>query len=97
MYYERNEQFRTNETERRWAHLHHIDIKRLREVHLLVDELRNRLKQLNIHVPKDLDGDLHQRRKNTIFEQQNLLHLKVFLFGFSLKRKQNKKQNSFIN
>ena len=70
---------RTNKSEHRWTQFHHIDMKRLREVHLLVDELRNRLRQLNIHFPRDFDVHFNQRRKTTLFEQQNWFHLKVFL------------------
>ncbi|CAF4369855.1 unnamed protein product, partial [Rotaria sp. Silwood2] len=54
LYHENNQQFRTVDAERRWAQIHNVDIKRLREVHLLVDELRNRLRQLHIFVPRDI-------------------------------------------
>ena len=57
--------------------MHNLDIKRLREVHLLVDELRTRLRQLKIFVPRDIEADEIRRRKNPILQQQNLLNLKV--------------------
>ncbi len=84
LYHESNQQFRTNDSERRWAHLHNVDIKRLREVHLLIDELRNRLRQLNIFVPRDIESDQMQRRRNPITQQQNLLNLKVISILFLL-------------
>lgn len=80
MYHESNQQFRTSDAERRWAHIHNVDIKRLREVHLLIDELRTRLRQLNIIVPRDIETDQMQRRRNPFTHQQNLLNLKVRLF-----------------
>ncbi|CAF1670420.1 unnamed protein product [Rotaria magnacalcarata] len=80
-YHETNQQFRTADAERRWAHLHNVDIKRLREVHLLIDELRNRLRQLHIFVPRDVESDQMQRRRNPIIQQQNLLNLKIIIAG----------------
>ena len=74
---ESNQQFRTVDAQRRWAHLHNVDIKRLREIHLLIDKLRNRLCQLHIFVPRDIESDQMQRRRNPITKQQNLLNLKV--------------------
>ncbi|CAF3113661.1 unnamed protein product [Rotaria sp. Silwood2] len=81
LYHESNQQFRTADAERRWAHLHNVDIKRLREVHLLIDELRNRLRQLHIFVPRDVESDQMQRRRNPIAQQQNLLNLKIIIAG----------------
>lgn len=81
LYYESNQQFRTSEDERRWAHHHNVDIKRLREVHLLIDELRTRLRQLNIFVPRDVDSEQMQRRRNQITYQQNLINLKIIIAG----------------
>ena len=77
LYHESNQQFRTHDAERRWAHLHNVDIKRLREVHLLIDELRTRLRQFHIFVPRDVESEQTQRRRNPIIQQQNLLNLKV--------------------
>ena len=70
------------EDQRRWADLHSVDIKRLAEVHLLIDDLRNRLKQLHIHVARHVDSDSMQRRRNPFVQQQNLLHLKVTVRPF---------------
>ncbi|CAF1398035.1 unnamed protein product [Adineta steineri] len=81
LYHESNQQFRTVDAERRWAQLHSVDIKRLREVHLLIDELRNRLRQLHIFVPRDVETDQMQRRRNPIIQQQNLLNLKIIIAG----------------
>ncbi|UJR29861.1 hypothetical protein I4U23_017409 [Adineta vaga] len=81
LYHESNQQFRTSDAERRWAQLHNVDIKRLREVHLLIDELRTRLRQLHIFVPRDVDSDQIQRRRNPIIQQQNLLNLKIIIAG----------------
>ena len=77
LFHELNQQFRSSEDERCWANLQNLDIKRSREVHLLVDELRTRLRQLKIFVPQDIEADEIHRRKNPIFQQQNLLNLKV--------------------
>ncbi len=46
--------------ERRWVHLHNVDIKRLRQVHLLIDELRNRLRELHM-------GKIRQNGTNLVF------------------------------
>ena len=75
------------DAEHRWAHLHNVDIKRLREVHLLIDEIRNRLRQLHIFVPRDIESDQMKRRRNPITKQQNLLNLKVNFQKTKLNKK----------
>jgi hypothetical protein len=65
---------------RRWADEQNIDLRRLREVHLLLDELRNRLKQLNIFVSRD-----SQSRTNPTTSQ-----------SFPRTTKSSQSQSSFV-
>ncbi|CAF0984305.1 unnamed protein product [Didymodactylos carnosus] len=80
--------FRTAERERKWANAHNIDVKRIAEVQLLVDELRNRLQYLKIFVPKEFDADRFYRHRNNrdsytseLREQLDHLGLKIILAG----------------
>ncbi|CAF4589982.1 unnamed protein product, partial [Rotaria sp. Silwood2] len=48
---------------------------------LLIDELRNRLRQLHIFVPRNVESDQMQRQRNPITQQQNFLNFKIIIAG----------------